>query len=161
MSRHTSFGGNSGYVGYSQSVRAAQAKAEGRYPKTLFKQVHGISEKKFKELEEREVICVSEWHHTSKYGNKTYFYSISNEILFFLLTGQKEEAIAAYKRTRNYEVPIRRHINRNIIRFLDMAADYAFENKCGVGKTFTFKGQELKVVSKTKHRKYPVCKLSK
>jgi len=72
------FGGNSGYIGYSQSKRSLSAKNEGRYPKTLFKKYYSISEKKFKELEDRGVIYISEWHHTSKFGNKTNFYSIDD-----------------------------------------------------------------------------------
>ncbi|MBR5898580.1 MAG: hypothetical protein IKZ14_03835 [Muribaculaceae bacterium] len=36
------FGGNSGYVGYSMSKRAAEAREEGRYPKTDFKKVYRI-----------------------------------------------------------------------------------------------------------------------
>lgn len=38
----TVFGGNSGYVGYSMSKRAAEAKEEGRYPKTEFRGVMDI-----------------------------------------------------------------------------------------------------------------------
>lgn len=70
-----SFGGNSGYVGYSMSKRAQQARNNGIFPKTDFKKEFGISERIFKVLEEKKIVYVSEWHHTSKVGNRTKFYS--------------------------------------------------------------------------------------
>jgi len=81
---------NSGYRGYSESVRAYEAKQEGKFPKTTFKRHYGISEKKFIELENRGVIYNSEWHHTSKFFNKTKFYAIENIILFYILIGKKQ-----------------------------------------------------------------------
>uniref|UniRef100_UPI0035A0B594 LPD38 domain-containing protein n=1 Tax=Porphyromonas loveana TaxID=1884669 RepID=UPI0035A0B594 len=68
-------GGNSGYVGYSMSKRAAAAREEGRFPKTDFKKEYGVSDKILQGLVDAGVIDNSEWHHTSKYGNKTTFYS--------------------------------------------------------------------------------------
>lgn len=68
------FGGNSGYVGYSMSKRAAEARAEGRFPKTDFKKEYGVTEKSFIALVKAGMIDGSEWHHTSMYGNKTNFY---------------------------------------------------------------------------------------
>ena len=70
-----SFGGNSGYVGYSMSKRAQQARNNGIFPKTDFKKEFGISERLFKVLEEKKIVYMSEWHHTSKVGNRTNFYS--------------------------------------------------------------------------------------
>ena len=70
----TVFGGNSGYVGYSLSKRAAEAKEEGRYPKTEFKREYHITEKSLDMLTRLGFIDNSEWHHTSMYGNKTPFY---------------------------------------------------------------------------------------
>ena len=70
-----SFGGNIGYVGYSMSKRAQQARNNGIFPKTDFKKEFGISERLFKVLEEKKIVYVSEWHHTSKVGNRTNFYS--------------------------------------------------------------------------------------
>ena len=95
-------GGNSGYINYSESVRSFQAKQYGRMPKTLFKKTWQISEKKFNELKDRGIIYVSEWHHTSKFGNKTEFYSINNLPVFYFAIGQKSEALIAYKKTRKY-----------------------------------------------------------
>ena len=70
----TVFGGNSGYVGYSMSKRAAEAKEEGRYPKTEFRREYHITEKSLDILTRLGFIDNSEWHHTSMYGNKTPFY---------------------------------------------------------------------------------------
>ena len=68
-------GGNSGYIGYSMSKRARQARVNGSFPKTDFKKEYGISDRLFKVLEKSGIVHVSEWHHTSKYGNRTNFYS--------------------------------------------------------------------------------------
>ena len=68
------FGGNSGYVGYSISKRAAYAKEEGCFPKTEFKKYYGVSAAVFNVLVDIDVINDNEWHHTSMYGNKTTFY---------------------------------------------------------------------------------------
>ena len=97
----TVYGGNSGYVGYSKSVRATLAENEGKYPKTTFKKVYGLSEKKFKELENRDIISVSEWHHTSVYGNRTNYYSIDDKVLFYSAIGDKEKAYELYIARKN------------------------------------------------------------
>lgn len=67
-------GGNSGYVGYSMSKRAAEAQENGRYPKTTFKKVYGVTDKALQALVSCGFINATEWHHTSKFGNKTAFY---------------------------------------------------------------------------------------
>lgn len=77
----TVFGGNSGYVGYSMSKRAAEAKEEGRYPKTEFKREYHITEKSLDMLTRLGFIDNSEWHHTSMYGNKTPFYGWTEDEL--------------------------------------------------------------------------------
>jgi hypothetical protein len=110
-----SIGGNSGYINYSESVRSFQAKQDGRMPKTLFKKEWQISEKKFTELKDRGIIYVSEWHHTSKFGNKTEFYSINNLPVFYFSIGQKAEALVAYKKTRRYISPV--YLNKSNFRF--------------------------------------------
>lgn len=67
-------GGNGGYVDYSMSRRAAEAREEGRFPKTDFKKEYGISDRTLSALVELGIINNSEWHHTSMYGNRTKFY---------------------------------------------------------------------------------------
>lgn len=63
------FGGNSGYVGYSMSKRALNARNEGSYPKTDFKKEYSVTASHFDFLEEAGIIYVSEWHHTSNLNN--------------------------------------------------------------------------------------------
>ena len=77
----TVFGGNSGYVGYSMSKRAAEAKEEGRYPKTEFRREYHITAKSLDMLTSLGIINNSEWHHTSMYGNKTPFYGWTEDEL--------------------------------------------------------------------------------
>lgn len=77
----TVFGGNSGYVDYSMSKRAAEAKEEGRYPKTEFRREYHITEKSLDMLTRLGFIDNSEWHHTSMYGNKTPFYGWTEDEL--------------------------------------------------------------------------------
>lgn len=67
-------GGNSGYVGYSMSKRAAEAKEEGRFPKTQFVKEYGVPATHLDALVAAGIISNDEWHHTSKFGNKTPFY---------------------------------------------------------------------------------------
>lgn len=87
----TVFGGNSGYVGYSLSKRAAEAKEEGRYPKTEFKKEYHITEKSLGALTRLGFIDNSEWHHTSMYGNKTPFYDwVEDEFAEDYLKHKKE-----------------------------------------------------------------------
>lgn len=85
------YGGNSGYVGYSMSKRAAEAREDGRYPKTDFKKEYGVTENSFNILVEAGIIDDSEWHHTSKFGNKTTFYSWYEEHYFDIYTSRKKE----------------------------------------------------------------------
>lgn len=68
------FGGNSGYVDYSMSKRALRARNEGALPKTDFKKEYGLTAQLFDMLDKLGIIYVSEWHHTSKFGNRTNFY---------------------------------------------------------------------------------------
>ena len=72
-------GGNSGYVGYSMSKRAEQAREEGRFPKTDFKKEYKVSENALQALTRVGIISNNEWHHTSSYGNKTTFYGWTEE----------------------------------------------------------------------------------
>ena len=74
-------GGNSGYVGYSMSKHAAEAKEEGRYPKTEFRREYHITAKSLDMLTSLGFINNSEWHHTSMYGNKTPFYGWTEDEL--------------------------------------------------------------------------------
>ena len=70
----TVFGGNSGYVNYSMSKRAAAARSEGRYPKSDFRKAYNVTANALDLLIDSNIIDANEWHHTSIYGNKTTFY---------------------------------------------------------------------------------------
>ena len=94
------FGGNSGYIGFSESIRSAEAKERGSYPRTLFCKEYGISPKLFAELLKRGIIEQDGWHHTSKFGNKTNFYKIANAPLFYLKAGDKQRAYLEYMQQR-------------------------------------------------------------
>ena len=109
-----SIGGNSGYIGFSESKRSFAAKEDGKYPKSIFKIEYGISEKMFQTLIERNIIEVSEWHHTSKFGNKTEFFKINDDILFYFMIGNIEKSFSLYKNTKNYEKPILYNSKKNI-----------------------------------------------
>ena len=58
--------------GRGESLRSLDAKSDGKFPKTTFKKEYGLTPKLWKLLE--DVYTPSEWHHTGKYANKTYFY---------------------------------------------------------------------------------------
>ena len=60
-----------GYVGYSMSVRANNAYAEGKLPASKGAKEIGISTELF-----RAIFQPSEWHHTSKHFNSTDFYAM-------------------------------------------------------------------------------------
>lgn len=64
-------GGNSGYVGYSMSERAEMAYNEGKLP---YSKLPSWAKK----IVDSGIVDTDEWHHTSKYGNKTKFYSAQN-----------------------------------------------------------------------------------
>lgn len=67
------YGANRGYIGWSESVRSRTAKEFGIYPKTQFKKEYHISEKVFQEILNAGGFD-TEWHHTSKFFNRTDFY---------------------------------------------------------------------------------------
>ena len=75
---------NSGYVGYSMSVRAVKAYNNGFMPKTAFKKEFSISEKKFQSFIEDENNFQQEWHHCSKFFNKVYFFKPTDKGLAVL-----------------------------------------------------------------------------
>lgn len=78
------YNANSGYVGYSMSVRAEQAYNDGLLSFSKIKAKHlkendiGISLKFFKWLVENNHITPTEWHHTGKLFNKTNFFDLDD-----------------------------------------------------------------------------------
>lgn len=73
------------------SMRAVQARNEGRYPKTDFKKVYGLTESVLQTLLSMGWIDNSEWHHTSKFGNKTVFYGWEDDIYKEVYQQHKQE----------------------------------------------------------------------
>ena len=88
---HRTYGGNSGYDGYSMSKRAVYARSEGKYPKTDFKQIYGLSDAVFNFLCDCEIIMSYEWHHTSSWGNKTKFYEWDQDDFYDIYKNNKSE----------------------------------------------------------------------
>lgn len=103
------YGGNSGYVGYSMSVRAAEAREEGKFPKTDFCKEYKVSPAALSALVEARMIDNTEWHHTSIYGNRTTFYAWVND-------WARECGMCATKRT----------VEAAITRYFDEAAEEAW-----------------------------------
>lgn len=81
------FGGNSGYVNYSKSVRAVQAEEEGKRSISNFDREFVDNVNALLDIVGAEHITITkakdiardctpdEWHHTSMYGNRTNYYS--------------------------------------------------------------------------------------
>lgn len=69
---------NSGYVGWSRSVRATEAEAEGKLP--LTRAIPAVSSIAGCTRNEARAALVAmgpcEWHHTSKKFNRTDFYNV-------------------------------------------------------------------------------------
>lgn len=91
------FGGNSGYVGYSKSKRAADAEENGLRNKSqmdsnfaqevnelLKARIPNHRKISLSEIKSAlDAIEPTEWHHTSKYGNKTNYYSPYDVAFYF------------------------------------------------------------------------------
>ena len=92
----TYYGGNSGYVGYSMSKRAFNAREDGAYPKTDFKKNYNISQPLLDMLVNAGVVSDDEWHHTSMYGNKTTFYRW-NEFAYKAFSENRDAVESVYK----------------------------------------------------------------
>ena len=110
-------GGNSGYVGYSMSKRAAEARSEGRFPKTDFRKVYDVKPKLFDVLVKAGIIDDSEWHHTSMYGNKTTFYSWADEAYLDIFNNNR----------KLLEDMVKGKALKNPYSYKDMPADYMKE----------------------------------
>lgn len=92
----TYYGGNSGYVGYSMSKRAFNAREDGAYPKTDFKKNYNIPQPLLDILVNAGVVSDDEWHHTSMYGNKTTFYRW-NDFAYKAFSENRDAVESVYK----------------------------------------------------------------
>ncbi len=92
------------------SKRAANARKEGRYPKTDFRKEYNVTTKSFDAMVSLGIINDSEWHHTSMYGNKTTFYGWEEDEYASIYKDNKKEidklAIAASNDTEEAEARI-------------------------------------------------------
>lgn len=77
---------NNGYNGYSMSKRAAAAYEDGKVP---FSKLPACIRKigKYK-LDNYAAPC--EWHHTSKFYNRTDFYDVEQVLAIFLIESSEE-----------------------------------------------------------------------
>lgn len=115
-------GGNSGYVGYSMSKRAAEAKEEGRFPKTQFVKEYGVPATHLDALVAAGIISNDEWHHTSKFGNKTPFYGWVEDSFLQAYNDNKaaiEEIIKQYNGTDPLSFTERRNLAEKIAAIIE------------------------------------------
>lgn len=115
-------GGNSGYVGYSMSKRAAEAKEEGRFPKTQFVKEYGVPATHLDALVAAGIISNDEWHHTSKFGNKTPFYGWVEDSFLQAYNDNKaaiEEIIKQYNGTDPLSFTERRKLAEKIAAIIE------------------------------------------
>lgn len=83
------WGKNSGYKGWSMSVRAASAYSDGEKPLSKWSKsdiLSGYSENMAQQLKRFNLATLKHncleytcWHHTSKFCNKTDFYRLKEE----------------------------------------------------------------------------------
>ncbi|MFA5405528.1 MAG: hypothetical protein WC358_11390, partial [Ignavibacteria bacterium] len=111
------FGGNSGYVGYSMSRRAAVAYEEG---KLTYSKLPVWA----KRMVDAGLATTDEWHHTSSYGNETPFYNVQQ---FF------EKLTEAEKKTLGIEdidnIESFKDVPKNVIKAIDIKSKEALKKK--------------------------------
>ena len=121
-------GGNSGYVGYSMSKRAVEAKEEGRFPKTQFVKEYGVPAAHLDALVAAGIISNDEWHHTSKFGNKTPFYGWVEDGFLQAYNDNKaaiEEIIEEYNGTDPLSFTERRELAEKIAAIIESSESVA------------------------------------
>lgn len=96
---------NSGYVGYSKSVRASQAEEEGLFPASVISKQLKVPIEFIKTNFEPD-----EWHHTSKHYNETNYYDIE-KIKAYLNTVEGQESLKATKEKRKAKPEKTTHSN--------------------------------------------------
>lgn len=125
---------NGGYIGASMSVRAAEAYEDGEKPMSKWTKkaiIEAIGEflvfealedslkaSDFNKLTSQELkenfLIYSSWHHTSKYFNQTYFYSINEDAILNTTKESIEEIIKNRKpkpkTKKKVEAPVERRV---------------------------------------------------
>ena len=114
------FGGNSGYVGYSKSKRAVNAENRGLRSKSEMDSdflndvnelivAYGGNPVSLAQIKRNlKDIARDEWHHTSKYGNKTDYYSAKTIASYFCPAIVDAEITAWRQAYRDKEAKIER-----------------------------------------------------
>ena len=100
------FGGNSGYSGYSKSRRAIAAEKRGlrnksQMNKEFADEVNAILQEwgddrkvTLKQIKQNiQYVKPQEWHHTSSYGNQTDYYSAESVASFFHKKKEKDNTL--------------------------------------------------------------------
>lgn len=97
------FGGNSGYVGYSKSKRAVAAEVQGLRNKSQFDKdfkdevnsilvANGYKAVTISKMKTAtKFVSADEWHHTSKFGNRTDYFSAETIANFFMVDNTEED----------------------------------------------------------------------
>ncbi|MBX3253896.1 MAG: hypothetical protein KF862_07110 [Chitinophagaceae bacterium] len=102
------------YWHYGKSIRATQAENEGRFPKTAFRKIYGI--------DPAAVTTATEWHHTSKFFNRTDYYNIEDVM--------QSLADMHYEERRQYlKGKFRQYWNENKFNYLTYEKPIIAENK--------------------------------
>jgi len=107
-------GGNSGYVGYSMSNRAAQAYDDG---KLTYSKLPTWA----KRMVDAGMAKTDEWHHTSSYGNETPFYEVKQ--FFDHLTDAEKEKLGVDDFESFKDVP------KDVIKEIDVKSKEALKKK--------------------------------
>lgn len=113
---HKPVGGNSGYVGYSMSVRAQQAYEDG---KLNYSKLPTWA----KRMVDADLVTTDEWHHTSSYGNETPFYNVGQ---FDKLTDdqKKETGIEDWESIETFK-----HVPKAAIKLFDAISKEELKKK--------------------------------
>lgn len=112
---------NSGYVGYSKSVRAVEAESSDKFPLTkAAREVASyckITIKKAREL--CELVGPCEYHHTSRFFNATNYYDVAD------ITAQFDLAVIA----KQLPVDFSERISEAISKGADMAERHSLREQ--------------------------------
>lgn len=109
---------NSGYIGYSMSVRASEAYDNGEMPlskwtkSAIVSAISAIDESKAELLAKlpakvlkEKALYNSSWHHTSNHFNRTEFYAIDEDFIEHVTEDDVSEILSAAKSTKAQAAP--------------------------------------------------------
>lgn len=79
------------------SLRAREARRNGKFPKTDFRKYYNLTPKVFDLLLAAGIIESGEWHHTSSWGNETPFYHWVDNVNQYFLENEGGKTYEIYK----------------------------------------------------------------